>query len=135
MEEEVQELALQAPSTPGEGRCGSQMLRAMTSVPVDLMPAGQGSKVGRCRWQIENGTFTILARDNDPTHDYRHSVRGAALVGQPPRLAGSLSAPDGPVLAFSWRASLNSFHWIFLSPFRSSSSMTFPVPTHRSNGP
>ena len=50
-----------------------QMLRAMTSIPVDVMPAGQGWKVGRCRWQIENGTFNILTRDYQLTHNYRHS--------------------------------------------------------------
>lgn len=50
-----------------------QMLRAVTSVPVEVMPSGQGWKVGRCRWQIENGTFNILTRDYELTHNYRHS--------------------------------------------------------------
>jgi len=45
----------------------------MTSAPVEVMPAGQGWKVGRCRWQIENGTFNILTRDYGLTHNYRHS--------------------------------------------------------------
>jgi hypothetical protein len=50
-----------------------KMLRAMTSISVDVMPAGQGWKVGRCRWQIENGVFNILTRDYELTHNYRHS--------------------------------------------------------------
>jgi hypothetical protein len=48
-------------------------LRVVTSAPVALMPSGQGWKVGRCRWQIENGTFNILTRDYELTHNYRHS--------------------------------------------------------------
>jgi len=39
---------------------------------------GQGWKVGRCRWRIENGTFNILTRDYALEHNYRHSP--AAIV-------------------------------------------------------
>lgn len=54
-------------------------LRVVTSTPVALLPAGQGWKVGRSRWRIENGTFNVLTRDHALTHNYRHSV--AAIVG------------------------------------------------------
>jgi hypothetical protein len=57
-----------------------QMLRAVTSAPVDVMPAGQGWKVGRCRWQIENGTFNILTRDYGLTHNYRHSPTAIVML-------------------------------------------------------
>ena len=56
-----------------------KQLRMVTSTPVDLLPAGQGWKVGRSRWSIENGTFNVLTRDHSLTHNYRHSV--AAIVG------------------------------------------------------
>jgi hypothetical protein len=49
------------------------------SVPVEILPAGQGWKVGRSRWKIENGTFNRLTRDYSLTHNYHHSV--AAIVG------------------------------------------------------
>ena len=55
-----------------------QQLRVVTSVPVEILPAGQGWKVGRSRWQIENGTFNTLTRDHALTHNYHHSV--AAIV-------------------------------------------------------
>ena len=55
-----------------------QQLRVVTSVPVAILPAGQGWKVGRSRWRIENGTFNVLTRDHSLTHNYHHSV--AALV-------------------------------------------------------
>jgi hypothetical protein len=48
-------------------------LRLVTTAPVDVLPAGQAWKVGRCRWWIENGTFNILTRDYQLTHNYRHS--------------------------------------------------------------
>jgi hypothetical protein len=54
-------------------------LRIVSSAPVALLPSGQGWKVGRCRWRIENGTFNVLTRDYGLTHNYRHSV--AAVVG------------------------------------------------------
>ena len=54
-------------------------LRVITSVPVNILPAGQGWKVGRCRWTIENGTFNRLTRDYSLTHNYHHSV--TAIVG------------------------------------------------------
>jgi len=53
-------------------------LRVVTSVPVEILPAGQGWKVGRSRWRIENGTFNVLTRDYSLTHNYHHAV--AALV-------------------------------------------------------
>ena len=55
-----------------------QQLRVVTSVPVEILPAGQGWKVGRSRWGIENGTFNTLTRDYALTHNYHHSV--AAIV-------------------------------------------------------
>jgi hypothetical protein len=54
-------------------------LRVVTSTPLALLPAGQGWKIGRSRWRIENGTFNVLTRDYALTHNYRHSV--AAIVG------------------------------------------------------
>lgn len=57
-----------------------RMLRAVTSAPVDVMPAGQGWKVGRCRWQIENGTFNILTRAYELTHNYRHSPTAIVML-------------------------------------------------------
>jgi hypothetical protein len=53
-------------------------LRVVTTVPVDILPAGQGWKVGRCRFRIENATFNLLTRDHHLTHNYRHSP--AAIV-------------------------------------------------------
>jgi Transposase DDE domain len=55
-----------------------KQLRVVTSVPVEILPAGQGWKVGRCRWRIENGTFNRLTRDYSLTHNYHHSP--AAIV-------------------------------------------------------
>ena len=55
-----------------------QQLRVVTSLPVAILPAGQGWKVGRSRWRIENGTFHVLTRDYSLTHNYHHAV--AALV-------------------------------------------------------
>jgi hypothetical protein len=55
-----------------------QQLRVVTSVPVTILPAGQGWKVGRSRWKIENGAFNLLTRDYSLTHNYHHSV--AAIV-------------------------------------------------------
>jgi hypothetical protein len=51
-----------------------QQLRVVTSIPVDFLPAGQGWKVGRSRWRIENGIFNVLTRDYALTHNYHHSV-------------------------------------------------------------
>jgi hypothetical protein len=48
-------------------------LRVVTSACVDIMPARQGWKVGRCRWEIENGTFNVLTQQYNLTHNYRHS--------------------------------------------------------------
>lgn len=56
-----------------------RQLRVMTSGPVDLLPGGQGWKVGRSRWTIEKGTFNRLTRDYALEHNYRHSV--PAIVG------------------------------------------------------
>jgi hypothetical protein len=55
-----------------------KQLRVVTSIPVEILPAGQGWKVGRSRWRIENGTFNVLTRDYSLTHNYHHSV--AAIV-------------------------------------------------------
>jgi Transposase DDE domain len=55
-----------------------QQLRVVTSIPVEILPAGQGWKVGRSRWKIENGTFNVLTRDYALTHNYHHTV--AAIV-------------------------------------------------------
>ena len=55
-----------------------KQLRVVTSVPVEILPAGQGWKVGRSRWRIENETFNTLTRDHSLTHNYHHSV--AAIV-------------------------------------------------------
>jgi Transposase DDE domain len=63
-----------APSWKHERR----QLRVMTSLPVAILPAGQGWAVGRSRWRIENGTFNVLTRDYSLTHNYHHSV--AAIV-------------------------------------------------------
>jgi len=51
-----------------------QQLRVVTSLPVEILPAGQGWKVGRSRWGIENGTFNTLTRDHALTHNYHHAV-------------------------------------------------------------
>ena len=51
-----------------------QTLRLVTSAPVAVLPLGQGWKVGRFRWRIENGTFNILTRDYGLEHSYRHST-------------------------------------------------------------
>ncbi len=51
-----------------------QQLRVVTSVPVEILPAGQGWKVGRARWRIENGIFNVLTRDYSLTHNYHHAV-------------------------------------------------------------
>lgn len=53
-------------------------LRLVMSAPVAVVPSGQGWRVGRCRWKIENGTFNILTRDYSLEHNYRHSP--AAIV-------------------------------------------------------
>jgi hypothetical protein len=55
-----------------------KQLRVVTSTPVEVLPAGQGWKVGRSRWTIENGTFNVLTRDYSLTHNYHHTV--AAIV-------------------------------------------------------
>ena len=55
-----------------------KQLRVVTSVPVTILPAGQGWAVGRSRWRIENGTFHVLTRDYSLTHNYHHSA--AAIV-------------------------------------------------------
>ena len=54
-------------------------LRVITSAPIDILPSGQGWKVGRCRWTIENGTFNRLTRDYSLTHNYHHCAPG--IVG------------------------------------------------------
>lgn len=54
-------------------------LRVVTSAPVEILPAGQGWKVGRSRWKVENGAFNLLTHDYALTHNYRHSA--AAIVG------------------------------------------------------
>ena len=51
-----------------------QTLRLVTTAPVSVMPLGQGWKVGRFRWRIENGTFNILTHDYSLEHNYRHST-------------------------------------------------------------
>jgi hypothetical protein len=56
-----------------------KQLRVVTSAPIDLLPAAQGWKIGRCRWTIENGTFNLLTRDYSLTHNYHHSL--PAIVG------------------------------------------------------
>jgi hypothetical protein len=48
--------------------------RVVMSAPIAVMPSGQGWKVSRCRWKIENGTFNILTRDYSLEHNYRHST-------------------------------------------------------------
>lgn len=60
------------------GKHERKQLRVVTSVPVAILPAGQGWKVGRCRWKIENGTFNRWTRDYSLTHNYHHSP--AAIV-------------------------------------------------------
>ena len=55
-----------------------KQLRVVTSLPVEILPAGQGWKVGRSRWRIENGIFNVLTRDYALAHNYHHSV--TALV-------------------------------------------------------
>ena len=55
-------------------------LRVVTSVPVDILPAGQGWKVGRCRFRIENSTFNLLTRDHHLTHNYHHSPRAIVAL-------------------------------------------------------
>jgi hypothetical protein len=54
-------------------------LRVITSAPIDILPSGQGWKVGRSRWTIENATFNLLTRDYSLTHNYHHCV--SAIVG------------------------------------------------------
>lgn len=63
-----------APSWKHERRT----LRVVTSARVEILPTGQGWRVGRCRFLIENRTFNILTRDHHLTHNYRHSP--AAIV-------------------------------------------------------
>lgn len=55
-------------------------LRLVMTAPVAVIPSGQGWKVGRCRWKIENGTFNILTRDYSLTHNYRHSTAAIAAL-------------------------------------------------------
>jgi hypothetical protein len=55
-----------------------QELRVVTSIPVAVLPAGQGWKIGRSRWRIENGIFNVLTRDYALTHNYHHAA--TALV-------------------------------------------------------
>lgn len=55
-------------------------LRLVMTAPVTVIPSGQGWKVGRCRWKIENGTFNILTRDYSLTHNYRHSTAAIAAL-------------------------------------------------------
>jgi len=57
-----------------------QQLRVVTSIPVEILPAGQGWKVGRSRWRIENGIFNLLTRDYALTHNYHHSVTALAAL-------------------------------------------------------
>jgi hypothetical protein len=56
-----------------------KQLRVITSAPIDILPSGQGWKVGRSRWIIENATFNLLTRDYSLTHNYHHDV--TAIVG------------------------------------------------------
>ncbi len=56
-----------------------RQLRVVTSMPLDILPARQGWKVGRSRWTIENGTFNCLTRDYALEHNSHHSV--PAIVG------------------------------------------------------
>ena len=46
----------------------------------DRQQSGQGWRVGRCRWKIENGTFNILTRDYSLEHNYRHSTAAIAAL-------------------------------------------------------
>lgn len=55
-------------------------LRLVMTAPVAVIPSGQGWKVGRCRWKIENGTFNILTRDYSLEHNYRHSTAAIAAL-------------------------------------------------------
>lgn len=55
-------------------------LRLVMTAPVAVIPSGQGWKVGRCRWKIENGTFNILTRDYSLEHNYRHSPAAIAAL-------------------------------------------------------
>lgn len=54
-------------------------LRIVTSAPIEILPARQGWKIGRCRWTIENGTFNLLTRDFSLTYNYHDNV--SAIVG------------------------------------------------------
>lgn len=56
-----------------------KQLRVITSAPIDILPSGQGWKVGRSRWIIENATFNLLTRDYSLTHNYHHDL--TAIVG------------------------------------------------------
>lgn len=55
-------------------------LRLVMTAPVAIIPSGQGWKVGRCRWKIENGTFNILTREYSLEHNYRHSTAAIAAM-------------------------------------------------------
>ena len=55
-------------------------LRLVMTAPVAVIPSGQGWKVGRCRWKIENGTFNVLTRDYSLEHNYRHSTAAIAAL-------------------------------------------------------
>lgn len=55
-----------------------RQLRLVMTAAVAVMPSGQGWRVGRCRWKIENGAFNILTRHYSLEHNYRHST--AAIV-------------------------------------------------------
>ena len=57
-----------------------RQLRLVMTAPVAVIPSGQGWKVGRCRWKIENGTFNILTRDYSLEHNYRHSTAAIAAL-------------------------------------------------------
>jgi hypothetical protein len=57
-----------------------KQLRVVTSIPVEILPAGQGWQVGRSRWRIENGTFNELTRDYSLAHNYHHSVEAIVAL-------------------------------------------------------
>jgi len=63
------ERAYEAPAWKHERK----RLRVVTTASVAVVPAGQGWRIGRCRWAIENGAFNLLTRDYSLTHNYRHS--------------------------------------------------------------
>jgi len=49
-------------------------LRIVHTADIEVFPDGQGWKVGRTRFRIENGTFNRLTHDHALTHNFHHDT-------------------------------------------------------------